>query len=74
MKKKSTSQSAFFNLRVLIGLFVVLFGVFLAFFGGGIVSSPSVLAQGNGASHKLSVRDRQLAESLKVRGARVVAD
>ncbi len=30
MKKKSTSQSAFFNLRVLIGLFAVLAGVFLA--------------------------------------------
>src|SRR5207249_12039753 len=33
MKKKSTSQSAFFNLRVLIGLFVVLAGVFLALAG-----------------------------------------
>jgi len=30
MKKKSTSQSAFFNLRVLIGLFVALAGVSLA--------------------------------------------
>jgi hypothetical protein len=30
MKKKSTSQSAFFNLRVLFGLFVMLAGVFLA--------------------------------------------
>jgi hypothetical protein len=30
MKKKSTSQSAFFNVRVLIGLFVFLAGVFLA--------------------------------------------
>ena len=29
---------------------------------------------GNAASHKLSVRDRQLAESLKARGARVVDD
>ena len=29
MKKKSTSQSAFFNLRVLIGLFVALTGVSL---------------------------------------------
>jgi Beta-propeller repeat len=31
MKKKSTSQSAFFNLRVLIGLCVVLVGVFSPF-------------------------------------------
>ena len=30
MKKKSTSQSAFFNVRVLIGLFVFLAGVFPA--------------------------------------------
>src|SRR5437867_1576045 len=32
MKKKSASQSAFFNLRVLIGLFVVVAGVFQALF------------------------------------------
>ena len=30
MKKKSTSQSAFFNLRVLVGLFVALAGLSLA--------------------------------------------
>ena len=39
MKKKSTSQSAFFNLRVLIGLFVVLAGVFLALVGLGAFSN-----------------------------------
>jgi hypothetical protein len=38
MKKKSTSQSAFFNLRVLIGLFTVLAGVFLALVGFGAFS------------------------------------
>src|SRR5205807_9595544 len=38
MKQKSTSQSAFFNLRVLIGLFVVLTGVFLAVVGLGTFS------------------------------------
>src|SRR5438067_7575897 len=38
MKQKSTSQSAFFNLRVLIGLFVVLTGVFLAVIGLGTFS------------------------------------
>src|SRR6266704_6477256 len=41
MKKKSTSQSAFFNLRVLIGLFVVLAGVFLALLGSGVLSSAT---------------------------------
>ena len=35
MKKKSASQSAFFNIRVLIGLFVVLGGVSLALVGFG---------------------------------------
>src|SRR5438067_992283 len=35
MKKKSASQSASFNLRVLIGLFIVLAGVFLALLGFG---------------------------------------
>ena len=43
MKKKS-SQSAFFNPRVLIGLFVLLAGVFLALVGSGAFSS--VFAQG----------------------------
>jgi hypothetical protein len=32
MKKKSTSQSAFFNLRVLVGFNVFLVGLFLALF------------------------------------------
>src|SRR6267142_5686494 len=41
MKKKSTSQSAFFNLRVLIGLFTVLAGVFLALVGFGAFSAQA---------------------------------
>src|SRR5947208_9535403 len=48
MKKKS-SQSAFFNLRVLIGLFVALAGVFLALFGMGAFSSA--FAQGKGTKN-----------------------
>jgi hypothetical protein len=47
MKKKSTSHSAFFNVRVLIGLFVFLFGVFLALLGVGTFSNAS--AQANAA-------------------------
>src|SRR5215831_6646777 len=39
MKKKSASRSAFFNLRVLIGVFVVLTGVFLALAGLGTFSA-----------------------------------
>ena len=48
MKKKSASRSAFFNLRVLIGLFVVLTGVFLALAGLGtfsVIASSSTKAQ-----------------------------
>src|SRR3984893_18390734 len=39
MKKKSASQSAFFNLRLLIGLLIVLAGVFLALAGLGAFSA-----------------------------------
>jgi len=35
MKKKSPSQSAFFNIRILAGLFLVLAGVFLGLLGIG---------------------------------------
>ena len=35
MKKKSSSQSAFFNFRVLIRLFIILVGIFLALLGLG---------------------------------------
>src|SRR5437762_14104440 len=41
MKKKSASRSAFFNLRVLIGLFVVLTGVFLVLAGLGTFSASA---------------------------------
>src|SRR5947207_980467 len=41
MKKKSVSQSAFFNLRVLTGLFLVLAGVFLALLGFGGISAQA---------------------------------
>src|SRR2546427_11003164 len=39
MKKKSASQSAFLNPRVLIGLFIVVAGVFLALAGFGTFSA-----------------------------------
>src|SRR5919109_1201152 len=44
MKKKSTSRSAFFNLRVLIGLFIGMTGISLALFGAnpfGRANAPS---------------------------------
>jgi hypothetical protein len=47
MKTRSTSQSAFFNLRVLIGLFIFLAGVFLALLGFGTFSSVSAQTNEN---------------------------
>src|SRR6478752_1740018 len=44
MKKKSTSQSAFFNLRVLLGLVLVLAGVSIALLGFGAFSNASAQA------------------------------
>src|SRR5437588_6521690 len=54
MKKKSASQSAFFNLRVLIGLFIVLAGVFLALLGFGTFSTiTATSAQAQQQKHKI---------------------
>ena len=53
MKKKSTSQSAFFNLRVLIGLFVVLAGVFLALIGLGTFSGLTASSAQAQQNHKI---------------------
>jgi len=44
MKKKSTSQSAFFNLRVLLGLVLALGGVCIALLGIGAFSNASAQA------------------------------
>src|SRR4029450_8464202 len=41
MKKKSTSQSAFFNLRVLVGLFVALAGASLLALGAFATANPA---------------------------------
>src|SRR5437763_4940909 len=41
MKKKSTSRSAFFNLRVLIGLCIAVAGVFLVLLASGVLSSAT---------------------------------
>src|SRR5436309_13468856 len=53
MKQKSTSQSAFFNLRVLIGLFVVLAGVFLAVIGVGTFSGLTASSAKAQQTHKI---------------------
>src|SRR6266550_2424560 len=53
MKQKSTSQSAFFNLRVLIGLFVVLTAVFLAVIGLGTFSGLTASSAKAQQNHKI---------------------
>src|SRR5204863_3086831 len=58
MKKKSASRSAFFNLRVLIGLFVVLTGVFLALAGLGTFSA-SAFSPAKGQQKKTKILNIQ---------------
>ena len=52
MKKKSTSKSAFFNLRVLIASLLCLFGVFMALLGSGAFSN--LFAQTKGSKNNRS--------------------
>src|SRR6266487_3611920 len=64
MKKKSTSQSAFFNLRVLIGLFVVLAGVFLALLGFGTFSKASAQTNANSATQAQGIGQMTVIPAL----------
>jgi hypothetical protein len=61
MKKKSTSRSAFFNLRVLIGLFVGMTGISLALFaanplGRGTGPSPASGAKQARQKYKVTTK------------------
>ena len=56
MKKKSASQSAFFNLRVLIAAVFCLVGVFIALIGAGAFSR--VFAQAKGTGNNQSARNQ----------------
>ena len=68
MKKKSTSQSAFFNLRVLAGLFIALAGVSLALLatanpaGRGAPAGPN--APAGPSKHKLKVTTKPSIDPL----------
>src|SRR6266550_2379378 len=53
MKKKSASRSAFFNPRVLFGLFIVLAGVFLALAGLGTFSAITASSAQAQPKHKI---------------------
>src|SRR4029077_18444362 len=56
MKKKSTSQSAFFNLRVLTGLCMVLVGAFIALAGFGVFSATAAGVLGVLQKHQIITR------------------
>jgi len=62
MKKKSTSKSGFFNLRVLIGLFIVLAGVFLALVGLGTFSA--ITAGSAQAQQKQKIIPKSILQAL----------
>jgi hypothetical protein len=63
MKKKSTSKSAFLNLRVIIGLFIALVGVLLALLGFGTFSNAS--AQPNaGSTNSPEQTDETIGEQI----------
>src|SRR6266581_2962788 len=53
MKKKSASRSAFFNLRVLIGFFIVLAGILLALAGLGTFSGLTASSAQAQQKHKI---------------------
>jgi len=62
MKKKSTSQSAFFNLRVLVGLFVALAGVSLALVGFGARPAPATRnAPAGPGKYKITTKSGQIS-------------
>src|SRR5437588_10304441 len=66
MKKKSTSQSAFFNLRVLIGSVLCLTGIFVAMLGMGTFSSA--FAQRRGANSNQDAPGTQTPDVVRMVG------
>ena len=61
MKKTSTSKSAFFNLRVLIGLFTILAGVSLALLGLGAFSANAASSAPTKQKQKTATRSIDLS-------------
>jgi hypothetical protein len=61
MKKNSTSQSAFFNLRVLLASVFCLAGVFVALLGFGMFSNASAQADATQAHTMILSADGLLA-------------
>ncbi|PWT83959.1 MAG: hypothetical protein C5B58_05595 [Acidobacteria bacterium] len=59
LKKKSTSQSAFFNLRILLGLLLFLAAIFLALHGSGAFSNAFAQATSTKADQSLAAKQTQ---------------
>src|SRR4029453_1588677 len=66
MKKKSTSQSAFFNLRILIAAFFCLAAVAVALFGSGAFSSAFAQAKGTNNNQSPTKQDAPGTQSPEV--------
>src|SRR6266478_7855522 len=64
MKRKSTSQSAFFNLRVLVGLLIALAGVSLAFLGFPAFAAPSATNNAPASPNKYKVTTKSSIDPL----------
>ncbi len=64
MKKNSTSQSAFFNLRTLVGLFIALAGVSLALLGFGAFAAPSATNNAPASPNKYKVTTKSSIDPL----------
>src|SRR5215472_9984544 len=67
-KFSETNQSAFFNLRVLVGLFIVLAGLFLAFAGFGAFSNVFAQAQKNDRSATQDAPGTQTPDVVRLIG------
>ena len=61
MKKKSASRSAFFNVRVLIGLFILLAGVFLALASSGVFSATAQSVRQAKQRYQITTRSQYIS-------------
>src|SRR5204862_7166408 len=74
MKRKSTSQSAFFSLRVLIRLFVVPAGVLLALVGFGAFSNVFAQVKGTKEGPNAAQEERQTTDVVQTIGTTSSSD